>query len=679
MVSQQKMFRRYSCSGTLISGWLLASCASAPQSSADATPPFSAALEVSPPGAVASEPVVTDLAGDSLALPRGLTSFGAASSSGGQLYIFGGYFGSPHAYSKAEQSDELLRLDIATGAWQKLGTSEHAQGVALVAHGDRLVRIGGMQATNEQGTPAVLQSLATVEAFDTATSTWSRLEPLPEPRSSHDAIVVGDTVWVIGGWTLDGEDKIWHDTLLRMDLGDESPRWVETPIPFRRRALAVAEARGQIVVLGGITDEGELSSAVDLYDPQADSWSSGPKFPGKGFGMAAASQGDAIYASGMEGVVYRWSPGETDWARMTSLAYPRFFHRIVPSSAEELLVVGGIRGMRSGIRVRPIERISTLAQPTEVTVLAYELKSPLPSKNRQGVALVGDTLLMFGGNQSLGQHDFKPEFFTDVGYGLNLASMRWHAMAPYPVRRQSMSTFTKPNGEVISVAGFGYDGTVSRSHPEIFAYDPENDQWKPAGTLPGQGRSQFGLAVRDNEVVVFGGLNFDPKRPEKDQFRHELPLLEARAGEPELAFETSDLELQRPRRAFAGALMDDTYYLVGGMQDGFAMVDSCEAYDFPKASWKTIACPQRTRLSAQMVALNGKLYLAAGSSKGNDGQLAPDPALEVYDPATDVWTTVIEQLPIQSRNMRMLQYGDRLLLISTHNDEGKVHVVLISP
>ena len=33
------------------------------------------------------------------------------------------------------------------------------------------------------------------------------LAPLPEARSSHDAVVIGDKLYVVGGWTLSGDRK----------------------------------------------------------------------------------------------------------------------------------------------------------------------------------------------------------------------------------------------------------------------------------------------------------------------------------------------------------------------------------------------------------------------------------------------------------------------------------------
>lgn len=645
-------------------------CAGQPGSKTEVVSTTSAA-------AVRVEPIEQAVDGSPV-MPRGLTSFGAASH-GGSIYVAGGYFGRPHAYSEAGQSDELLRLELDSGRWSRLGPTTRAQSVALVAHDGALVRIGGMQARNPEGTPADLHSLDEVVAFDLASATWSPLPSLPSPRSSHDAVVSGRSLWVAGGWALAGESSRWHDTVLRLDLGDPSGGWEEIEAPFRRRALATAAVDGKLVVIGGIDSERQLSSSVDVYDPERGTWSKGPELPGSdaGFGVAAIADGSAVYLSGTDGQVLRWRLGEPAWTRVSSLAYSRFFHRMVRTDEGELYVLGGIRDMASAARVLPLETVRARDEPTW---MAFELDSSLPSKNRQGVALLDHTLYLFGGNRSLGQHDFGPEFFSDAGAALDLATMQWRDIAPYPVPRQTMSTFVAPWGQILSFGGFGHDGEVARSHPEIFAYHPGKDQWREIGRLPDQGRTQFGLAVHDERVTIFGGLDYDPRRPKGDQFRHELALLEASLRPSDLSFVASERVLRQPRRAFAGAELDGSYYVVGGMKEGFELVDGCEAFDLGPRTWREIACPQHQRLSAQMVAMGGRLYLAAGSSAAADGTgLAPDPSLEVYDPRTDQWSMLIDDLPIEPKHLSVLAYGERLLLLSTHTERPRATVVLLDP
>ncbi|MFG0289089.1 MAG: hypothetical protein ACF8CQ_12985, partial [Rhodopirellula sp. JB044] len=239
-------------------------------------------------------------------LPEELTSFGAAIA-GEILYVYGGHTGSAHSYSTAEQSNRLWALDLSAagdsekGQWQELATGPSLQGLALVPHGDDVIRIGGFTALNEEGEDHDLQSQTSVARFDAGSKTWTPLADLPEPRSSLDAAVLGDTVYVFGGWSLQGESdgSTWHQTAWSLDLSDANATWrpLATP-PFRRRAISAAAFDGKLYVLGGLHPENGPTTRVDVYDPSADSWTDAPALPGKGmagFGTASYATGGRLY------------------------------------------------------------------------------------------------------------------------------------------------------------------------------------------------------------------------------------------------------------------------------------------------------------------------------------------------------------------------------------------------
>ena len=166
-----------------------------------------------------------------------------------------------------------------------------------------------------------------------------------------------------------------------------------------------------------------------------------------------------------------------------------------------------------------------------------------------------------------------------------------------------------------------------------------------------------------------------PKRKGEAQFDHPTSVLRAAAGQP---FVASGIELPRPRRAFGGALLDGRYYLVGGMAGGFSSIAQCDVFEFATSKWSEIPCP-KSRISPQLVALGGKLYLAGGSSAGEGGALTPNRSLEVFDPKTNAWSTVLETLPIEARHLTMLPYADGLLLYSAHDEQGRAHVAIVKP
>ena len=313
-------------------------------------------------------------------VPQPVTSFGAAVVDNA-LYMYGGHTGGAHSYSKQEQSNQLTRLDLKTGNWKTIVNGPHLQGLALVAHGGKLYRIGGFTAMNAEGEEHDLQSQKSVACFDPATKTWNELPPLPEPRSSHDAAVVGDSLFVVGGWAMTGGgDSKWHDTALKLDLTEQPLQWqtISSP-PFKRRALATAAHDSRLFVVGGMQDEGGPTTAVSIYDPAKDQWSEGPSLFVKdepksdaaegdekprrsmssgsmaGFGASAFATGGALYVTTVQGNLQRLSRDGARWEVISADITPRFFHRLLPMNARQLVVVGG-----SNMSIGKFEKVEVL-------------------------------------------------------------------------------------------------------------------------------------------------------------------------------------------------------------------------------------------------------------------------------------------------------------------------------
>lgn len=288
-------------------------------------------------------PVAHDLP----ALPKGTTSFGGAVV-GDMLYVYGGNYGSAHEYVHEDQSGDLWKLDLKKpGAWEQATGGAKLQGLAMVEHRGLLYRVGGFTATNRSGEKEDLRSQADFARFDPAGSVWESLPSLPEPRSSHDAAVVGDTLYVVGGWNMQGGGKgaKWHDAALSLNLAADKPEW--RPIasaPFKRRALAVAAWKGRLYCLGGMQEQGGPTTAVAVYDPAKNAWSEGAAMLGNamdGFGSSAFACGNSLYVTTSSGSIQRLSGDGEAWEFVGQLAHPRFFHRLLPWQDGKLVIVGG--------------------------------------------------------------------------------------------------------------------------------------------------------------------------------------------------------------------------------------------------------------------------------------------------------------------------------------------------
>ncbi|MCD0459418.1 Kelch repeat-containing protein [Roseiconus lacunae] len=281
-------------------------------------------------------------------LPEELTSFGAAYLDG-KIYVYGGHTGAAHSYSIDEQSNRLWCLDLNTkeASWEELPGGPRLQGLALVPYGDSLIRIGGFTAMNETGEEHQLVSQTSVSKYDPAKKAWTDLPELPEPRSSFDAAVLGDKVYVIGGWKLDGTEdgQQWHQTAYSLDLSNPETGWqaLKQP-PFQRRALSVAAYDGKIYAVGGMRSKRGPTTEVSVYDTDADTWTEGPSLPGggmSGFGSSSFACSDHLFVTSMDGGLHVLANDGKSWETLTKTDPARFFHRMIPVSKKEMLMIGG--------------------------------------------------------------------------------------------------------------------------------------------------------------------------------------------------------------------------------------------------------------------------------------------------------------------------------------------------
>jgi len=615
---------------------------------------------------------------DAPLLPQPIASFGAAVADQ-WLYVYGGHAGKTHQHSIQNVSGAFFRLNLLDQkTWELLPGGPPVQSVSLVAHGGKIYRIGGMTARNAPGEPEDLYSLPDVARYDPVTRKWETLSALPEPRSSHDAALLEDKLYVAGGWQLKGKEQLWHSKAYVMDLNAPVLGWEAIAVPpFHRRALALAATKGKLYAIGGMSKDG-VSQQVDIYDPQTNRWSRGPDLPGNGFGPAAATAQGDLYVSGMEGTLYRLNPPDKRWEPVQTLSFPRFFHRLVVLGDTQLAALGGAA---PGGHLRNIEVLDVGPSLATPTITSWTVPFPGDAKNRQTVVVHDNNLLVVGGNNSLEQHDFSPGNFVKQAFKIHLGSLSVTRLADLPVNRQSLETVVAGGRTPMAyvVGGFGHDGEKARSFSDVFRYDIEKDRWEKLTINLPSPRSQFGLVERNKQLWIFGGLDYDPKRG-KDAFQHPLEILSWKMQDAHATFVVSSNRLPRPRRAFGGALLGDYYYLVGGMQDNFQLVQECDVFNFSSGQWETIPAPKQSRISPRLVALNGKLYLTGGSSPNANSQFQPNPSIEVFDPAARTWSTLVERIPISPSHLQVVPLRDRLLLYSANSKGSKsIRILLIDP
>lgn len=558
-------------------------------------------------------------------LAEGVASLGAAAL-GERIFIAGGHVGRRHAHSRANLTPRFYSVTLPDGVRVELPPVQARQGLAMVAHRGRLLAIGGMTATNDQDAPADLHSSTAVTEWSPETGSWRDLPPLPEARSSHDAAMLGDQLVVVGGWRLAGDDGTWSTTCWRLDRDHEDLGWRPiAPLPAARRAVAAVGWRGRVWVFGGMTEDHESSRCVESWDPVRDVWERMPDLPAQGFGVAAVALADHMLVSPADGVVYRFDGSR--YERVTTLAVPRYFHRLVAVPAG-IAVLGGdtSTGHASMCELLP-HRGST-------TVSSVTVPVPAGARNRQTVCAHDGRLFVLGGHVATDAHDFSAAAFTAAGYSIGLADATVAAAPELPRPAQSAAIAHDEHG-VILAGGFGPGDGRGQTLDTVLRLCGSKGKYRLDrldSPLPVP-RTQAGAFTHAGRVWLVGGTDYSPVRPRADAFAYplELTLIDGGPVGPTLP------PMPRPRRAFGSAVLDGRLHLVGGMGPGFAAVLHHDVLDLASGTWGTAAAPRTARIGARLVAADRALWLLGGSAQDDDDIAR---RVERYDPATNEWQTV---------------------------------------
>ncbi|MEO1698617.1 MAG: hypothetical protein AAFU73_15060 [Planctomycetota bacterium] len=605
-------------------------------------------------------------------MPRGLTSFGAAVH-GGWLYVAGGYFGKPHAYSTEGQSRAFTAINLTDPRDVRLLSDiDPIQGIELVPLEGELVTVGGMRALNTADEDAELESCSCVRAFDPETEEWRRLPSLPHPRSSHRAVALGGRLYVVGGWTLGADGRDWAETMHVLDPSAPEPAWRSIEVPFRARALAACSLGGRLVVTGGITPKSGVSSETWIFDPFVETWTQGPDFPDWGFGLSSTEMEGGAFCAGSSGQVYALPSADAEeWQLRGTLRHGRIFHELRAEGPDSLVALGGIVGMGTAGRVRQVERLELNAIANEPVIEHFAVPAPADAKSRYGLMVESRSALLFGGNRGMAQHGFDADAFSSSAWRFDFGTMKWTALDALPSARQSMQVLRAEGTPVGIVAGGfapGAEGTAAASQSGTWIYDVEFGDWKAGPSLPA-GRSQFGLVAHDGRAYAFGGSDYDPSRARAERFVLHTNVLSAPLGgdTDEMVFEPTDIELPRARRAFASVAHEGKIYMVGGLGDGFEPVEPFDVLDLDTGAWSEAPAPPRARVGGDLVAIGDALYLACGSEETDDGLEASRRVLR-FDPEANVWDVVVEDVGFDTKHARAFELDGRLYVFTLHRE-----------
>ena len=268
-------------------------------------------------------------------------------------------------------------------------TARYALGVGEI--GGVLYAVGGIKSVG----PSIA---ATVEAYDPASNTWTTKASMPTARHRLAVGVVNGILYAVGGSGNLGSPPAVLATVEAYDPATNS--WTtKASMPTARFDLAVVVANGTLYAIGGISSAVQGVATVEAYDPATDTWTTKASMPTARFGLGVATINGKLYAVGGAsnapgGAQYAtlevYDPATDTWTTKASM-----------SATRHLLASGAING-----KLYAVGGESNIPTPTIVgSVEAYDpvsdlwtTKAAMPTARAfLGIEVVNGLLYAVGG------------------------------------------------------------------------------------------------------------------------------------------------------------------------------------------------------------------------------------------------------------------------------------------
>jgi N-acetylneuraminic acid mutarotase len=212
----------------------------------------------------------------------------------------------------------------------------------------------------------VWQPIPSAMLYDPETDSWKELAPMPTPRGSAQAVVVGGKIYVIGGahanipgkpmteplWV--GVPQIVVGTVEEYDPATNTWR-SRAPMPTGRNHFLATVVDGKIYAINGrlgtsFVTMSDVTDLVEEYDPATDAWTYKGRSPTRRGDVAGDVYNRKIYVTGGEyeeprGKVTFWAfeaydPKTNSWQVLPHMQIAR--HRFVAGFVDnEFHVAGG--------------------------------------------------------------------------------------------------------------------------------------------------------------------------------------------------------------------------------------------------------------------------------------------------------------------------------------------------
>ena len=237
-----------------------------------------------------------------------------------------------------------------------------------------------------------------------------------------------------------------------------------TPMPTGRSQQAAAELDGKIYMVGGHP----ANSNVTVFDQRTGTWSAVARMAQSRKASVAAVVGGKLYAIGGEDddellrSVEAFDPQTGAWAEVVPMPSARSF-------AGAAVLDGKIYVLGGDSNVDANDAVEVYDPQTDTWATAPTMSS---ARSGHGVAVLGGKIYAAGGLGGLGGH-----YLSSVE-AYDPQTNNWQEVASMSTAR-NLTCLTAAQGKLYAVGGKGKDGNLAT----VEAYDPQQDRWEAVAPM----------------------------------------------------------------------------------------------------------------------------------------------------------------------------------------------------
>jgi N-acetylneuraminic acid mutarotase len=231
----------------------------------------------------------------------------------------------PQAFSTAITVGLLLSM-VAHGEalWMPVTSLNiPRQETAAARIGGNVYVVGGLL----ENVPSV--ATKSVEVYDIAGNSWSLTEEMPIGLDHAAAAALDERLYVIGGFARTEQGQAVAQSAVYI-YDPESNEWsTGVSLPNARAAACAVAHRGRIFVFGGVDPDHGVVPATFVFDPESNAWDDGAAMPTAREHLNAVGCGRSIYVIGGRngGTSYnvneRYDPVTNEWETMAPMTNTR--------------------------------------------------------------------------------------------------------------------------------------------------------------------------------------------------------------------------------------------------------------------------------------------------------------------------------------------------------------------